>query len=671
MIRKFAKKLNALILALCIIALQFAIGVSAEITYPMYAKIRSANNNNYAKVMSQAGQNSNPNSVFIENIYNNEIVMLLESKNDPDGDMWYKILYGTNFSKEGYVYSAHVVLMGNYIEDPAFEESIKDFPESYKVKLRQLHSLYPKWEFVPDWVGRSFDEVVAAESVPGKKLVSYTAPDSWKSNDPETKNPDGSWKWYDSGGWVAASKMVIEYYMDPRNMLDKDTVFMFARQNYDANYDTADKLQKILNGTFMSGALQDDATKTYLNVIMGAGATHGVSPLVMAAKFIQEQGAQGTGGNITGNVVGFENLYNFFNVGAYADADRGFNAVQRGLWWANGAGSGATTYGRPWTSREKSIYGGAEWFAEQYLGGYQNTFYYMNFDVKGNYSHQYATNIQDGAQKAKGLAKGFADVPDLEMVFNIPIYDNMPDYTALPSENSNNNNYLKVFEVEGYSLGYNQNYQQPEYELMVEYNRSSINIIAIPDYSEAVVSGAGVRQLAVGHNEIKISVRATSGEVRVYTLHVYRDANSGGVVVPAPTLNTSYKIGDYLTGVNFETDVNTFIANLGVSNGTARVFDTSNNEKSTGIIATGDVVKIYDTANAPKGSYTIMILGDASGDGRITARDMLMGQRHILKISLLSDAYLAAADIDKDGTVKARDMLMGQRHILKISQIIQ
>ena len=31
----------------------------------------------------------------------------------------------------------------------AFETSIKDFPESYKTKLRALHKSYPKWKFVP------------------------------------------------------------------------------------------------------------------------------------------------------------------------------------------------------------------------------------------------------------------------------------------------------------------------------------------------------------------------------------------------------------------------------------------------------------------------------------------------------------------------------------------
>ncbi len=667
MIRKVAKKLNALILVACIIVLQFTLSVSA-VEYPAFAKIKQSKGVGYTPVRTLPGLNSNPQSSTIENIYDNEIVKVIAEANDPDGDMWYQIQYGSSFEKQGYVFNTHVIFMGNYVEDPVFEESIKDFPESYKVKLRNLHSIYPNWKFKADFVGRTWEEVIAAESTPGKKLVHYTKPDSWKSNDPETMNPDGSWKWYDSGGWVAASKMVIEYYMDPRNMLESGTVFMFVQHNYDETQDTEDKLQKILKGTFMEGALQDDSSKTYSSVLMAAATQYKVSPLVMAAKFIQEQGAQGVGGNIAGNITGFENLYNYFNVGAYADSKLGYDAVQRGLWWAAGAGSGNTSYGRPWNTREKSILGGAQWYAENYVGGYQNTYYYMNFDVKGNYSHQYATNIEDSAGKASGLAKGFSGAEDLEIIFSIPVYENMPEYTTLPAENTNNNNYLKLLQISNCEIGFDK-YDQ-EYEVIVPYSVSSVNVTAVPDYAGAIVTGTGVRQLNVGHNEIEIKVVATSGETRKYVIHISR-SSSTDVSVSKPSFNTSYKTGDYLTGVNFETDVNTFINNLGVSNGTAKVFASSGEQKTGGAIATGDVVKIFDNANSLAATHTVVIYGDTSGDGKITARDLLIGQRHILKLQQLEGAYQKAVDINKDGSIKARDLLVGQRHILRLQTIIQ
>lgn len=84
---------------------------------------------------------------------------------------------------------------------------------------------------------------------------------------------------------------------------------------------------------------------------------------------IQEQGRNGTGNSISGNYAGYTGYYNYFNVGAYASD--GMGAVQRGLWYASQSGS----YGRPWTTPESSIAGGAQFYGTNYLKAGQDTLY--------------------------------------------------------------------------------------------------------------------------------------------------------------------------------------------------------------------------------------------------------------------------------------------------------
>ncbi len=675
MIRKALKKLNALILVVCIIVLQFTIIAAADNQYPTFASLYSSTSGASIPVRTEPGIKSNPNSVVKGWLSSGDIVKVLGEARDPDKDLWYLIGYGVGYNETGYVLPKQIgSFLGYYTKDDVFEAKLteQNFPESYKVKLRELHFLYPNWKFVAENINMNFVDAVAGERAdPGLKLVHPDNDESWRSTDPNTYNAETkTWKTYD-GGWYSASQEVVEYFMDPRNMLDHKTVFVFSPHNYNEKYDTDANLGKILAGTFMEGALQDDASKTYFDVIKSAGINSGVSPMAMAAKFIQEQGSDGTGGNVVGNISGFENLYNFFNVGAYADSKLGYNAVQRGLWWAAGAGSGNTSYGRPWNTREKSIRGGAQWYSENYVNVGQNSYYYMNFNIKGSnpFTHQYATNIEDAASKARLVSSGYTGIKDLEIFFYIPIYQNMPESTTLPT-NGSNDSYLKSLEVKGYTGAFQFNQHTTQYELIVPYEQSSVEIVAVPNSEHASVSGAGTISLNVGHNEIRIVVTAPSGSTHTYQISVYRSTASDGSV-PTPTISGSYKIGTYITGINPKTDINEFITNLGVKNGTAKVYSSSGAHKTTGYVGTGDMVYIYNNINVSVNKYVVLIVGDASGDGQITSRDLLIGQRSILRIEVLKDVYSAAMDIDKDGNLKSRDLLMGQRHILKLETIKQ
>ena len=116
---------------------------------------------------------------------------------------------------------------------------------------------------------------------------------------------------------------------------------------------------------------------------MKAASQSGVSPYVLAAMILQEQG-KGTSQLISGNHPTYPGYYNFFNVEAYQSGS--MSPIEMGLRYASQSGS----YGRPWDTVEKSIIGGAQNYGDNYVKAGQNTFYLKKFNVQGAnlYKHQ-------------------------------------------------------------------------------------------------------------------------------------------------------------------------------------------------------------------------------------------------------------------------------------------
>lgn len=66
-----------------------------------------------------------------------------------------------------------------------------------------------------------------------------------------------------------------------------------------------------------------------------------------------------------------------------------------------------------------------------------------------------------------------------------------------------------------------------------------------------------------------------------------------------------------------------------------------------------------------------LLYGDVNGDGKINSVDLLVLQRHILEIEMLTGVYLSAGNISKNGkNPSSYDSLIIQRHILEF-QIIE
>lgn len=462
--------------------------------------------------------------------YGDSLTILSETT-DSSGAKWYKISCG---NVTGYVSAAYVQLTSSGSQgssDADFESYMtkQGFPESYKPYLRTLHEQHPKWIFTAQKLGVDWNTALKEECFVGRNLVHSSALASWKSMEKGAYDFNGGY-WYGlDGSWVAASKEIIMYYMDPRNFLNDTYIFMFENQSYDPPYQTESGVKTILADTFMSGSYTCPDTKkkyTYSQTFMDAAKKSGVSPYHLASRCRNEQGVNGAPQSL-GTVKGYENYFNFFDIQAYATST--MTAAEMGCKYAKTTNP---TYLLPWTNQYKSIVGGSIFLGTGYITKGQDTLYLQKFDMvdggNGLYYHQYMTCVFGQANEAISLKNAYSqDILNSAMEFKIPVYNNMPDKLCpKPTSSGDNNNYLKSLSVSGTSISPKFDKFTASYTAKVNAEVSSVTVNANPLGKSAKVSGKGKVSLKTGENTVKVTCTAASGVKRTYTIKITRKAAS-------------------------------------------------------------------------------------------------------------------------------------------------
>ncbi|MBQ8303632.1 MAG: SH3 domain-containing protein [Clostridia bacterium] len=662
-----AKKIHCLVLCLILIAASCFVSMPALAEgIAEYGTI--VNSDNGVNVRSEPKVTS---SNRVGGLNTGERVKLLDkvTTSDTANPVWYKIQSVSTPTLVGYVAANYVKEDVVYKPDADFEAYLtaQGFPESYKPMLRSLHANYPNWVFVADHLEMTWDAAVTNESIVGRSLIENSVDDAWKSKEPGAYNWEtGKYIGLDGENWVAAHKSVVAYYLDPRNFLNSTDIFQFFMQTYVPELQTLEGLKKIAKNTFLEKPFPETGYATYCDVIMEAAKQSGVSPYVIASMILTEQGTNGQGNSISGTVSGLTGLYNFFNVGASPSSGPYSDSVKNGLYWAKGGSSNSTSYMRPWNTRAKAIIGGAIWYFDEYVnpntsGGY--TIYYKKFDVKKSpyYTFQYMTNIRGAYIEGSKIKKGYTE-QELQnsLEFRIPVYKSMPSaITPFPPKTGDNDNYLSSLSVKGHSFTTAFDKWTSEYGVIVDYEVSSVIIEGTKSNSAATVTGLGQVSLAVGINRFNVVVTATSGEKRTYTIVITRREKEVEKP-PEPSIETTeYNIGQFITGVDLDTTAEGFIQKLNVKNGTAKLFNADGSEKTSGIVGTGNVVKIYDTTGTEKLSYEVVIYGDVNGDGKLKLSDITKMRSYYVDpeiIKSLPNAVVKAMDVNYSGSFTLADI---------------
>ncbi len=353
------------------------------------------------------------------------VITITGSAKDSSGTTWYKYAYTS--SKNGYISSKYLTVK-TVSSDSSFESYMtsQGFPNSYKAGLRILHAIHPNWTFRAYKTNTSWSTALNAETKNvGTNLVSKSLPTSYRSKASKSYNSKTKvWTKFD-GSWYAANKTVVAYYMDPRNFLNENGIYQFMTHQYHSGSQNSTTVKAVIKGSFMATRSTGDKKYTsFATLINAAGKAASVNPNVIAAMILQEQGSKGSSRLISGTCSGYKGYYNFFNIGAYTTSK--MSAVTRGLWYAKQSGS----YGRPWNSVYKSIYGGALFYSKNYTKTKQDTYYYKKFNVKNGTSkigtHQYMTNVSAAASEGKLLKSAFSSNSSYSAVIEIPIYTSMP-----------------------------------------------------------------------------------------------------------------------------------------------------------------------------------------------------------------------------------------------------
>ena len=568
---------------------------------------------------------------------------------------FYKIKYYGE--KEGYISKDYVIKKSDVTAtDEEYAKVLKDkgFPDSYIPYLTYLHKKYPNWEFNADKNNRSFTTSVDKES---GKCYMQTKNDNYRTSSTPAEGRS----------WFRVNAGVIAFYMDPRNWLLEDRIFMFEKLDYDKNLEK--EYPTIIKSIFGSGKLGDDK---YTIPMFNAAKSLGISPIHVASRIRLEVGASGSGstdgGEFTWKGKKYSGYYNFFNIGAYETTIDGvkYSAVTRGLAYAAKL---IDRNGEKWDNIETAIREGSSTLANNYVTKGQQTIFYQKFNIGPNagspYAHQYMTNIQapaiEGASTYNSYKKG--DLLNSKIIFDIPVYKDgtLPAYTSLPKSGDTNNN-LKSLSVVGYSLTPSFDEDILTYDSYIPKETTTVTIDAKTSSDKATISGTGEMKIEDDETDVTITVTSEAGEEKKYVVTIHRvdDPTTVSMVLEKSNLNIK---DNYIVNIKPETKASVIKSAL-ITSGARNVIikNSKGNEiKDSDILGTEYKVTISTVLESK--TFTLVVRGDTSGDGKVDILDLLQVRKHINGDNTLNNARFLAGDTSGDNKITILDLLQVRKHI--------
>ena len=568
---------------------------------------------------------------------------------------FYKIKYYGE--KEGYISKDYVIKKSDVTAtDEEYAKVLKDkgFPDSYIPYLTYLHKKYPNWEFNADKNNRSFTTSVDKES---GKCYMQTKNDNYRTSSTPAEGRS----------WFRVNAGVIAFYMDPRNWLLEDRIFMFEKLDYDKNLEK--EYPTIIKSIFGSGKLGDDK---YTIPMFNAAKSLGISPIHVASRIRLEVGASGSGstdgGEFTWKGKKYSGYYNFFNIGAYETTIDGvkYSAVTRGLAYAAKL---IDRNGEKWDNIETAIREGSSTLANNYVTKGQQTIFYQKFNIGPNagspYAHQYMTNIQapaiEGASTYNSYKKG--DLLNSKIIFDIPVYKDgtLPAYTSLPKSGDTNNN-LKSLSVVGYSLTPSFDEDILTYDSYIPKETTTVTIDAKTSSDKATISGTGEMKIEDDETDVTITVTSEAGEEKKYVVTIHRvdDPTTVSMVLEKSNLNVK---DNYIVNIKPETKASVIKSAL-ITSGARNVIikNSKGNEiKDSDILGTEYKVTISTVLESK--TFTLVVRGDTSGDGKVDILDLLQVRKHINGDNTLNNARFLAGDTSGDNKITILDLLQVRKHI--------
>ena len=523
-----------------------------------------------------------------------------------------------------------------------------------KEQIQQLKTKHPNWSFKILYTDIDWNEAIGKEylghgSSP-KNLVPKTHNSSWICN------ICGVDKAYDNGSWRCASKSGIEYMMDPRNSINEADIFQF--EELTSTGSDVNIVKKMTNGTFLQGREQE---------ITNIANTKGVNAYYIVARLIQEQGKSGS--ELISGKTGY---YNAFNFGASGSTSE--KVIANGLAYAKKKG---------WDTLEKSISGGIDLIANEYIKIGQNTLYFQKFNVtnKSTFAHQYQQNLFAAKTECATLRNTYLDIEsyDSKHTFIIPVFKNMPPKACLtPDGNStatSGADLVKINVTTSLKLR-----KAPEDSTKVDWLWKN-EIVARLEKGTTKINGAYWDKIQKANGNVGYAPRETFDYETDYKLYL----------VPINTTNGSNN-NNNINNSNGNNSNNNSNNNENKYHNTVKVL--INDEKkiikvSPDAIAKdileafGGSVKITKADGSflngendnmatnfiVKDTYTVIKKGDANADGIVNSFDYIRVMNYIMGRKQLNSYEKEAADANNDGIVNSFDYIRIMNYIMGTKKI--
>lgn len=578
-----------------------------------------------------------------------------------------------------------------------------NYPEIY-TNIQELKAAHPNWTFTMLYTGLNWNDVITGEttalhtrSLVHNSLVLGNVLD-WVCATCKTDPKD-------NGSWYCASPKAVSYYMDTRNWLNDSYIFSFETLSFNSNAHSVEGVQAIISGTFMDKSTitytdtngnTQTINKSYAQIIYDAGKMYNVSPYHLAARIRQEQGS-GTSSLISGKKEGFVGYYNYFNVGAGGNSEA--EIITNGLTYAKNKG---------WTTPELAIQGGASFLKGSYIGNFQDTLYLQKYSVDSSsgslYGHQYQQNISAPYTEGLDVYDAYEELGILESNFNfiVPIYENMPASastkpgrtTVLTTENVVVQTLYTPLRIRVRpSINANVLAEAPRATVLVRIEKANEadengyywDTVAYNNGTKTVIGYASREYLG------EIATAETLNEAK--TIGVMCNLRNGPgtsnswvkKILPVGTQVTvidkiNYKIdGLVWCRVKLSDGTQGYVAenffqagpvekykidgeNIIIAPNTA-ITDIPKATLIGDVLGTGAKVKVEDK------EYTLVVLGDVNGDGKITPADYVRIKNDIMETTPLEGIYKIGADVNRDGKITPADYVRVKNHIMDTAKI--
>ena len=424
---------------------------------------------------------------------------------------------------------------------------------------------------------------------------------------------DGSCgKSYDSG-YTGASQAALAYYMNPLNFLDEQNIFMFESAYINDNIKPyySELASKMSNSTLL-GFIPE-----LPSYIANASPESGASATFLAARVRVELG---TGKLSSGDYKG-----------QLQSALSGNYTTRYGYYYSPSTGWSKDSSGRSSVNNYYNFYNIG---ASDGDGVTQRALAYAFKQGWGGPQYDQATARQVAVTGgAKWTYNYYINVGQQTMYFN------KFNFNPASTHSASTHQYMTNVEApvsEGKTL----------YNAYNSLGKLSLGFkFVIPVYSNTT---------AVIDNSSQGATGDTSN-------------NNTGLSPSTMVISSGYSLsGTTITNVKGNTSFDDFSGKISSQGGSVEVY-SGNSKITSGSVGTGMTAKV--TSSAGTTSFTIVVRGDVSGDGKVNTLDLLNVQKSLLGLKSLSGAYSTAGDVSGDGKVNTLDLLNIQKSILGIKEL--